>query len=81
MVHHLGVHHCGLPRRGATRVHQLVGCCGAAVLRCCVTMDGMHRSERVPLLAQLAELVGKYPDELNSQVQQFSLGGNTFGVK
>jgi len=44
-------------------------------------MDGMHRSERVPLLAQLAELVGKYPDELNSQVQQFSLGGNTFGVK
>jgi hypothetical protein len=35
-------------------------------------MDGMHRSERVPLLAQLAELVGKYLDELNSQVQQFS---------
>ncbi|MEI7631113.1 MAG: hypothetical protein WCJ73_08245 [Actinomycetes bacterium] len=69
-----------MPRRGATRVHQSVGCCGAAVLRCCgaavlrccVTMDGMHRSERVPLLAQLAELVGKYLDELNSQVQQFS---------
>ena len=53
-------------------IGRVLRCCGAAVLRCCVTMDGMHRSERVTLLAQLAELVGKYPDELNSQVQKFS---------
>jgi len=34
-----------------------------------------------PYSPNLAELVGTYLDELNSQVQQFSLGGNTFGVK
>ncbi|MCX6423804.1 MAG: dihydropteroate synthase [Actinobacteria bacterium] len=49
------------------------------VLRCCVTMDGMHRSEQLPLLAQLAELVGKYSDELNAPIQQFDLGGKVFG--
>ena len=40
----------------------------------------MPRSEQLPLLAQLAELVGKYPDELNSPIQQFDLGGSTFGA-
>ena len=43
-------------------------------------MVGMPRAEQMPLLAQLAELVGKYPDELNSQIQQFALGGTTFGA-
>ena len=43
-------------------------------------MVGVPRSEQLPLLAHLAELVGKYPDELNSQVQQFALGGSTFGA-
>ena len=43
-------------------------------------MVGVPRSEQLPLLAQLAELVGKYPDELNSPIQQFDLGGSTFGA-
>ena len=50
------------------------------VPRCCVTMDGMRRSEQQPLLAQLAELVGEYSDELNSPIQQFDVGGSTFGA-
>jgi hypothetical protein len=43
-------------------------------------MDGMRRSEQQPLLAQLAELVGEYSDELNSPIQQFDVGGSTFGA-
>ena len=42
-------------------------------------MGDMSGADQVPLLAQLAELVGKYPDELNSQVQQFELDGKIFG--
>ena len=49
------------------------------VLRCSVTLDGMHLSEPLPLLAQLAELVGKYSGELNSPIQQFDVGGKIFG--
>ena len=45
-----------------------------------VKMAGMLQSEQVPLLAQLAELAGKYPDELNAQVRQFELGGRGFGA-